>query len=201
MCGFCPDNQIKRVSLCVIGRRYKIHWARVQLRRCKDGKLLQVQSLQKCWPRHLQVAASSRRTQPGKIFLVMRTLPASQPWLQLQSLQKSRLCCRRLHSTASEGYIGLKKKLSVYFWHGCLCGKAWRILGLVYRRLSWLQMQKPDSAPKCQNCSTFQTSLNIRTDLAGQLTNISKLISKTRIISMVRMINVHTCIFRCDSIS
>ena len=161
----------------------------MQLRRCKDGKLVQVESLQKCWPRHLQVAASSRRTQPGKIFLVMRTLPASQPALTAAAAAtaKSAKILAVLHCAASKGCIGLEKKLSVYFWHGWLCGKAWRILGLVYRRLSWLQMQKPDSAPKCQNCSTFQTSLNIRTDLAGQLTNISKLISKTRIISMVSM--------------
>ena len=128
--------------------------------------------------------------------------PACQPALTAAAATaKSAKILAVLHCAASKGCIGLEKKLSVYFWHGWLCGKAWRILGLVYRRLSWLQMQKPDSASKCQNCSTFQTSLNIRTDLAGQLTNISKLICKTRIISMVSMINVHTCIFRCDSIS
>ena len=128
--------------------------------------------------------------------------PACQPALTAAAAAaKSAKILAVLHCAASKGCIGLEKNFLFIFDTAASGGKAWRILGLVYRRLSWLQMQKPDSASKCQNCSTFQTSLNIRTDLAGQLTNISKLISKTRIISMVSMINVHTYIFRCNSIS
>ena len=54
------DSSIKSnvvLSLCVLGRSCKILCSRVQLRRCKDGKLLQVQSLQNFWSRQLQVVA------------------------------------------------------------------------------------------------------------------------------------------------
>ena len=114
--GFCPENQIKYVSLCVINRK-------TLQNTLSPGAVAQVQGWEiaaesaKMLPRHLQVAASSRRTQPGKIFLVMRTLPASQPALTAAAAAtaKSAKILAVLHCAASKGCIGLEKKLSVYF--------------------------------------------------------------------------------------
>ena len=116
--GFCPENQIKYVSLCVINRK-------TLQNTLSPGAVAQLQGWEigagaesaKLLVRHLQVAASSRRTQPGKIFLVMRTLPASQPALTAAAAAtaKSAKILAVLHCAASKGCIGLEKKLSVYF--------------------------------------------------------------------------------------
>ena len=65
------------LSLCVIERSCKILCSRVQLRRCKDGKLLQVQSLQNFWSRQLQVDAGHSLEKIYFFWWCAPCLPAS----------------------------------------------------------------------------------------------------------------------------
>ena len=116
--GFCPENQIKYVSLCVINRK-------TLQNTLSPGAVAQVQGWEigagaesaKMLAQTSAGGSSSRRTQPGKIFLVMRTLPASQPALTAAAAAtaKSAKILAVLHCAASKGCIGLEKKLSVYF--------------------------------------------------------------------------------------